>query len=387
MFPQLDPYQAAYQARLIVSILGVLLFLSLAIWMIHRRQKLKSSETDTSVVEIPDTIDLPSTLNIGLNSLSSEEQSNRTSALEQAYQEWKSKRLLQAEETHALFLRTGVEKNGLRYQLVASSQVQAMAILITAVMAQSDPQASVQAEALFASLLAHPAYGQSQLTSWQYLPDLPRSPKLDPDPHAEAWVIYALLKATKRWPEMNRFHYSELISERLDALEHYVKTLEPEQIEQLPFNGYLIKQLLELKPNLDGTLLGGSEADFFARLDEQEDISNNPDSSKFAMSLFQLGLLAYLDHDPNAQDAISKAQPALTRLIEENLNDQPTNAEFNRIALLACAAPVVLTLKNQDLNNRVWDELASSQPDKNDGLGATLQLFGMALLANQQIVS
>ena len=111
MFPQLDPNQAAYQARLIVSILGVLLFFSLAIWMIHRKQKSKSSETDTSVVEIPDTIDLTSTLNMGLNSLSSEEQSNRTSALEQAYQEWKSKRLLQAEETHALFLRTGVEKN------------------------------------------------------------------------------------------------------------------------------------------------------------------------------------------------------------------------------------------------------------------------------------
>lgn len=46
MFPQLDPTEATYLASLIVSILGVLLFLTLAVWMIRRKQKTITTEAD-----------------------------------------------------------------------------------------------------------------------------------------------------------------------------------------------------------------------------------------------------------------------------------------------------------------------------------------------------
>lgn len=385
MFPQIDPTQARFVAELIVSILGVLVFLVLAVWMIRRKHRWNSSEPETSANEPITTSNLLLARYEDFNPLTAEEQSERSSALEQAYQTWKTERLLQGEDGRSLFVRSGVEKSGLRYQLVASSQVQAFAILISAMMAESDPQASAQAEALFASLLAHPAYIQGELSSWKYLPDLRRSPKLDPDPHAEAWVIIALLMATRRWPTMNRFHYAEIIPERLHALQKYTKSLEPEQIERLPISSYLTKQLIALEPSLDWSMLTRINDRFYTQLEEQGLFGNETDNSRLGLSLLQLGLLALVEREAEALHAIRKSRSGIVQLVEDYSTNSSTETEFSRPAMLACAVPALLSLQNKDLIDQVWNELVSMQPGKNDGLGETLRLLGMAFLANQQI--
>lgn len=376
MFPQLDPAEATYLARLIVSILGILFLLGLVFWMIRRKQKTPNTESLSAIISEGSDSDN--------STVAHSEISNRSFVLEQAYRAWKAERLLQSEDGRSLFLRAGVEKSGLRYQLVASSQVQALAILLITLMAEVDPKASSQAEALFASLLAHPAYGQSDLSSWQYLPDLPRSPKLDPDPHAEAWLIIALRNANKHWPAMNRFHYSEIIPGRMHALHDYVEMLDPQVVRQLPFSGYIVKQLQSMEPQLEWSAFQENKDLVYSLFEERDPIEGEQDVGKLGFSLLQLALLAWLDQDPDALRAIRNAETSLRQLVEDYTGGSSTETDFSRIAMLALAVPAVLSLQDRLLADEVWDELTSAQPDKNDGLGATLRLLGMAFLADRQ---
>jgi len=376
MFPQLDPAEATYLARLIVSILGILFLLGLVFWMIRRKQETPNTESLSAIISEGSDSDN--------STVAHSEISNRSFVLEQTYRAWKAERLLQSEDGRSLFLRAGVEKSGLRYQLVASSQVQALAILLITLMAEVDPKASSQAEALFASLLAHPAYGQSDLSSWQYLPDLPRSPKLDPDPHAEAWLIIALRNANKHWPAMNRFHYSEIIPGRMHALHDYVEMLDPQVVRQLPFSGYLVKQLQSMEPQLEWSAFQENKDLVYSLFEERDPIEGEQDAGKLGFSLLQLGLLAWLDQDPDALRAIRNAETSLRQLVEDYTGGSSTETDFSRIAMLALAVPAVLSLQDRLLADEVWDELTSAQPDKNDGLGATLRLLGMAFLADRQ---
>ena len=376
MFPQLDPAEATYLARLIVSILGILFLLGLVFWMIRRKQKTPNTESLSAIISEGSDSDN--------STVAHSEISNRSFVLEQTYRAWKAERLLQSEDGRSLFLRAGVEKSGLRYQLVASSQVQALAILLITLMAEVDPKASSQAEALFASLLAHPAYGQSDLSSWQYLPDLPRSPKLDPDPHAEAWLIIALRNANKHWPAMNRFHYSEIIPGRMHALHDYVEMLDPQVVRQLPFSGYIVKQLQSMEPQLEWSAFQENKDLVYSLFEERDPIEGEQDVGKLGFSLLQLALLAWLDQDPDALRAIRNAETSLRQLVEDYTGGSSTETDFSRIAMLALAVPAVLSLQDRLLADEVWDELTSAQPDKNDGLGATLRLLGMAFLADRQ---
>lgn len=376
MFPQLDPTDAEYLARLIVSIAGVLLFFTLAVWMIRRKQKKDSTvSVSAPISEESDSVAF---------SDNHVENTERSLTLQQGYQTWKAERLLQSEDGRSLFLRAGVEKSGLRYQLVATSQVQTFAILLSILMAEHDAQASTQAEALFASLLAHPAYGQSDLSSWHYMPDLPRSPQLDADLHSEAWLIFALQIATRRWTELKRFHYAEIIPARMLALHNYLEDMDPDALSHLPFSGYLATRLRTMEPKLDWSALDKNLEIQFPQFETQDTIETGQDLSRLAFSLLQEGLLAWLDQDADALREIRQAEPSLRQLVEEYSQRSITETNFSRTAMLAMSVPAILTLQVTELNIRVWEELVSSQPDKNDGLGATLRLLGLAFLENHQ---
>jgi hypothetical protein len=191
--------------------------------------------------------------------------------------------------------------------------------------------------------------------------------------------------ATRRWQAINRFHYSELIHERLQALQKYTETLEPEQTGRLPFAGYLVKKLIQLEPGLDWSALSESQELFSIKIEEHNFFGNEPDTSRLGLSLLQLGLLALVDRDPDALRAIRSAQTELIELVEGYSKNSATETELSSPAMLACTVPALLTLREKDLLDQVWNELVSMQPDKNDGLGATLKLLGMAFLANKQI--
>ena len=104
------------------------------------------------------------------------------------------------------------------------------------------------------------------------------------------------------------------------------------------------------------------------------------DVSWLGLSLLQLGILAFFEGDPNSADVIRKALPGLLQLVEDCMNDAATPTEFSPSAMLACLVPALLTFGDQKIDERVWDRLIILQPEKNDGLGATLKLLGMAWL-------
>ena len=200
MFPQLDPAEATYLARLIVSILGILFLLGLVFWMIRRKQKTPNTESLSAIISEGSDSDN--------STVAHSEISNRSFVLEQTYRAWKAERLLQSEDGRSLFLRAGVEKSGLRYQLVASSQVQALAILLITLMAEVDPKASSQAEALFAEL------GMNLSTAFnvfvrQSLRDggIPFEIKMD-QPNKE--TMAAMLEAERIAKDPNVKHYSDV---------------------------------------------------------------------------------------------------------------------------------------------------------------------------------
>ena len=214
--------------------------------------------------------------------------------------------------------------------------------------------------------------------------DLPRSPKLDPDPHAEAWLIIALRNANQHAPAMHRVQYSELIPGRMHALHDYVEMMDPPVVRQLPFSGYIVKQLQSMEPQLEWSAFQENKDLVYSLFEERDPIEGEQDAGKLGFSLLQLGLLAWLDQDPDALRAIRNAETSLRQLVEDYTGGSSTETDFSRIAMLALAVPTVLSLQDRLLADEVWDELTSAQPDKNDGLGATLRLLGMAFLADRQ---
>ena len=377
MFPNLDTAEATYLVRLILMVLLLIVLFIIAFVMIRRKQKaaLKTEES------LPP--DAPSPENELIEpSIDSRQNARQSSQLRKLYQSWQTERLLKTEDERGLFLRTGVERNGLSYQLVASTQTQAFAILLTALMSEKDPGSTKQAEALFAVVLAHPAYRQESLSSWKFLPDKPRSPRLDPALQAEAWLILALNYALDHLPEMKRFDYAQILEERTLALIEAASSEDEILIENQPFSAFLGRRLKSLNPDQANIQLGETKQSFYEKLDHFKTYIEDSERQTLGFSLMQLGLMAKIDQDSKAEKTLRQIEADLTAFVETLLQNEVEDKNFSQISLLSCLVPAVLSLNNQGLTEKLRDRLLLKQTDKNDGLGATLQLLGLVLLEN-----
>lgn len=56
--------------------------------------------------------------------------------------------------------------------------------------------------------------------------------------------------------------------------------------------------------------------------------------------------------------------------------------DITRLGLLACMAPALMVLSDDELLKKMQDFLISTNADKNDGLGATIKVFALFLLSN-----
>ncbi len=153
---------------------------------------------------------------------------------------------------------------------------------------------------------------------------------------------------------------------------------------QLSFSGFLTHQLINLDPSLDWSALGESREQFFNLFVEHEYFTSETVLRKLGLNLLQMGMLALFDHDLQAIQALHKMQADLVEFVEEWLVGLQAEPEFSRSAMLACAVPALLNLEVKELNERVWEALLNSQPDKDDGLGATLKVLGMVFLAGHR---
>lgn len=382
MFPNLDTTEATYLVRIILSVLLLIVFFVLAFVMIRRKQKaeVKSEERILPNAPIPENEQIEPRSAEEKPSPDSRQNAGKSSQVRELYQSWQTERLLETEDKRGLFLRTGVERNGLRYQLVATTQTQAFAIFLTALMSEKDPGATKQAEALFAVVLAHPAYGQEYLSSWKFLPDMPRSPRLDPSLQAEAWLILALNYALDHLPEMKRFDYAQILEDRAQALIEITSDEDENLIENQPFSAFLERRLKNLNPNHAWIPLGETKQSFYEKIEDFNAYKEESEAQKLGFSLLQLGLMAKFDQDGKAEKTIMQIEADLTAFVDSLLKNVMEDQSFSQVSLLSCLVPAVVCLGNESLTEKLRERLMIKQTDKNDGLGATLQLLGLTLL-------
>lgn len=379
MFNQTNPEEARYLAELVLSVIGVIVLFALAFYLINKSKKKDENKPDGKQVLKPKASGAlePFSLATRINSSAPDKSSLRKS-ISDAFTNWQKVHLLAGDDGKSLFVREGVEKSGLRYQLLATSQTQALAMLVTTLLADLDPNASEKAEALFASLLAHPAYGEPNLSSWKYMPDLPRSPRLEADFQAEGWVLIALLTARRQWPDLDRFNYDEILEGRLGAL--FEAFHRPESQELLAHNVFLFSFLTKYDPSQDWASLkslANSAEPTFPQPDDLKD---------FAFSCLNLGLDALLFKDDTSIKLLSDEQAIIREMFEHWLYEGSSLSEnvgdITRLGLLACMAPALMVLRDDELLKKMQDFLINTNADKNDGLGATMKVFALFLLSN-----
>lgn len=370
MLFQPDLNDAAYLAQIIVSLAGVFILLGVVTWLIHKRQK----KTAATYVD--------------LNPLTQTHEEVRLNALALTYQQWKKERLLSALDNKSIFVRCGVEKSGLRYQITATSQSQALSMLLCAIMAGDDPQASSTFEALFANLLAQPAYGEPRLSSWKNMPDLPRSPKLDPDLHAEAWILFALLLGQRQWADLSRFNYSELIKERSQALNELWKAVDPDTGTHVPDSRYLLSVLDAAQPDLGWRKL--QQTSLLENVSALEfDVENGDPQglTNLGLSWLQFGMQALLNDDSKVQTWLREHKQKIVSETEKLIKDcqaqYSSGKQVQHVTMLSCLVPTLLVLEEKDLADSCWDVLLAANFDKNAGLESTLRLLGLSFLANK----
>lgn len=376
MLAPISPNQARYVAELIVSIIGVVALLGLFFWLINRGRK---SSRAGEAQPLPARHD-PAKIAPGYapkNRRAEPVLKERAALVASEFQAWQRRYLLQSEDGKSLFVRDGVEKSGLRYQFAATAQTQALAMLVFTQLAGFDLAGSAKFEALFASLLAHPAADAPELSSWKYLPDLPRSPRLEADLTAEGWALLSLLLARRQWQGLDRFNYAEIIPLRAEVLINAWQKHAPQ--DQI-FHPLLRRMLTTPATQKISTCLSQISAI------PENDLLELSDRQKVGLDWLEIGLEALIHDDPTCQELLARHQSRIEGFFDSNLGnlDQAYGEAggFSNLSLVACLVPGLLELKDTRRLDQTWQALTDTVADKNDGAGATLRLLALALNAN-----
>ena len=311
----------------------------------------------------------------------------------EAYRDWLLVYLLPDAEPGRAFLRTGVARNWLRYQVTATSFGQALAMLVSVLMAGEDPQAQTRFDRILAFCLSHGSANNPELMSWQVMPDVAPGRKLDADLNAEPWIVFALLAAQVQWGSSERFYYDILARLRLEALlPLYQQAIQdtPESLVVSPAFYQLFAQVTaeQAWKAIEDSLAAQGKAQW---RDKQPIFTadGSPEEAKLGLSLLQLGIAELWQADkPNGKltGEVEKrvresvAQLAWAEFLDEStLQVEPEG--FSPLSLLACCVPVVSSLRDQDLINQLWQALALAKPGRHDPIGATLRLLSLIQLS------
>ena len=313
--------------------------------------------------------------------------------IREAYRDWLSIYLLPDAEPGRAFLRTGVARNWMRYQVTATSFSQALAMLVSVLVAGEDPQAQAQFDRILAFCLSHSSANAPDLMSWQVMPDVVPGRRLDADLNAEPWIAFALLAAQAQWGRSERFQYEILARRRLEALlslYQQAAQTEPQALVYSPTFYQLFAQVtgdqawkaIEISLAAQGRAQwSGTHAIFNA--------DNSHEEAKIGLSILQLGIAELeqagkptgkLTGEVEKRVRESVAQLAQAELLDESmLQTEPEG--FTSLSLLACCTPAVLCLNDQALVDQQWQALVLAKPGRHDPIGATLRLLSLMQLS------
>ena len=311
----------------------------------------------------------------------------------EAYRDWLSIYLLPDAEPGRAFLRTGVARNWMRYQITATSFGQALAMLVSVLIAGEDPQAQARFDRLLAFCLSHSSANAPDLMSWQVMPDVVPSRRLDSDLNAEPWIAFALLAAQAQWGRSERFQYEILARRRLEALlPLYQQTAqtEPQALVYSPTFYQLFARVTaeQAWKAIEDSLAAQGRAQW-SGTHAIFNADNSPEEAKLGLSILQLGIAELeqagkptgkLTGEVEKRVRESVAQLARAELLDESaLHIEPEG--FSSLSLLACCTPAVLCLNDQALVDQQWQALILAKPGRHDPIGATLRLLSLMQLS------
>ncbi len=361
----------------LLSLIGLIaLFVGLLFLVRHtqrRRQEQAQSSPSSAAIPFPQT----SSYSQMFAPFPHANLPERRTTLQKVYEEWQSNYLLEGLERNTEFLRGETQKRGLRYQLTSTSLAQGLAMFIQTQMAQDGDSSRGSFERLLAHLLAHPAQGNPALSSWLSMPDLPSSHRLEPDPHAEAWILCALLAARQQWGGLERFDLDQIFQERSQALLDALKTT-PENQDAVfsPLLFHLIAREMP-EPLWQNQTMAVWQV-LAPRLGEENQLPGRQQ----ALSLLQIGLeglfFPYNGFAERSDLSFSRLKRALSDL--EPLEGEVEEG-FSRLASLSCCVPLTMIYKNGAYSDQLWSRLLEAQPAKQDALGASLRLIALMSMA------
>jgi len=313
--------------------------------------------------------------------------------IREAYRDWLSIYLLPDAEPGRAFLRTGVARNWMRYQITATSFGQALAMLVSVLIAGDDPQAQARFDRILAFCLSHSSANAPDLMSWQVMPDVVPSRRLDSDLNAEPWIAFALLAAQAQWGRSERFQYEILARRRLEALlplYQQAAQTEPQALVYSPtFYQLFAHVTAEQAWNAIEDSLAAQSRVKWSGTHAIFNPDNSPEEAKLGLSILQLGI-AELEQAGKPTGKLTGevekcvrefvAQLAQAELLDESmLQTEPEG--FTSLSLLACCTPAVLCLNDQALVDKQWRALTIAKPGRHDPIGATLRLLSLMQLS------
>jgi len=366
----------------LLILLGVFTFL-LINRIRQRREQLTSGESGQPAFPYPYRRDAEPDAG-----LFNQPQTEADALITSAYAHWLENFLLPDAEPGRAFVRTGVAKNWLRYQLTATSLAQAAGMLACVLQAGADPLAQTRFDALLAFCLSRPSVNNPDLMRWQVMPDVVPGARLDADPRAEAWLAFALLCGAAQWTRSSRFDYTQLAKLRLDALLAWLNSgnigAPQSRLISLAF-----ARLFQRSTSSEGWLKAASPESIHAgepaELDYARDAQSAAPDEEAQHALLALAYGVLPDNQTHGKPADSLPPGSDLVNMLANLKDRLGAASsqsdgFSPLSVLACFAAAASGSENAELSRAYWDLLSRTEAPFGDGLAATLRLIGLMAL-------
>jgi len=365
----------------LLILLGVLTFL-LINRIRQRREQLTGGESGQPAFPYPYRRDAEPDAG-----LFNQTQTEADALITSAYAHWLENFLLPDAEPGRAFVRTGVAKNWLRYQLTATSLAQAAGMLACVLQAGADPQAQTRFDALLAFCLSRPSVNNPDLMRWQVMPDVVPGARLDADPRAEAWLAFALLCGAAQWTCSSRFDYTQLAKLRLDALLAWLNSgnIGARQSRLIsPAFARLFQRSTNREDWLKAASLEAMHAGEPAELDYARDAQSAAPDEEAQHALLALAHGVLPDNQTHGElaDSLPPGSDLVNTLakLRDSLGAAIQSDGFSPLSVLACFAAAASGSENAELSRDYWDLLRRTEAPFGDGLAATLRLIGLMAL-------
>lgn len=311
-------------------------------------------------------------------------QAEREQIIREHYSQWLATHFLPTYDARGAFMRVGVERRRLRYQVTTTSMGQALGMLQSVLMSGDDLSAPDRFERLLTFLVAYPSNQSEDLSSWYTLPDMTASPRLEADPHAEAWIAYSVMLAQKQWAEGEFFNYENVINYRLKALLSLQEDVDPTDHKRaiyapLFFDTFAkhgdAKAWEDLAKGMRDELLAHVKGAEFARDGSAED-------AWLAFSALHVGMAGLRPDNETHQKMAGQFESLVydaIKTLPENLNKNEGDG-LSALAQLACCTPLAMLQNDQDLANKYWQVLSSHKSEERDPIGESLRLLALQCL-------